>query len=96
MEGKVNFTQETIQQTSYETMYLSNCFLHNHGHRVVLFLAMIREVFLNWSLVTSHTHNQSKDPEQMTVNAYSQVKLIYHFLQGKENIAEEKNVKVKE
>lgn len=32
----------------------------------------------------------------MTMNAYSQVRLIYHFLQGKENIAEEKNVKVKE
>lgn len=30
------------------------------------------------------------------MNAYSQVKPIYHFLQGKENTAEEKNVKVKE
>lgn len=31
----------------------------------------------------------------MTVNVCSQVMLMYHVLQGKENIAEEKNVKVK-
>lgn len=76
-------------------MCLSNCFLHNHGHRIVLFSALVREVFSELPLVTSDTHNQSKDPEQMTMSAYSQVMLMYHFLQGKENIAEEKNVKVK-